>query len=113
MSKKKYLKETQKNYLNYVKKGGVKKTRYLVKVKNHIFEIGVFKGESEGLMVAEVELNHEKESFSKPNWLGKEVMGEAKYYNFELSKIPFKIKYLLKIGHKKTRKKILLLSSYK
>ena len=67
----------------------IKKKRYLVKVEKHTFEIDVFKGKNKGLVVAEVELNHEEESFSKPDWLGKEVTGETKYYNSELSKVPF------------------------
>ena len=47
-------------------------------------------GENEGLIIAEIELNSETEPFSKPEWLGKEVTGDVKYYNSNLSKNPFK-----------------------
>jgi CYTH domain-containing protein len=70
--------------------GVISKTRYLVKVKQHIFEVDVFDGDNEGLIVAEIELSSENESFDKPEWLGKEVTGEAKYYNSQLSKNPYK-----------------------
>ncbi len=68
----------------------IDKTRYEVKVGIHIFEVDVFSGENEGLIVAEVELNSENEDFLMPLWLGKEVTGDVKYYNSQLSKNPFK-----------------------
>ena len=68
----------------------IKKTRYEVKIKNHIFEVDEFYGENEGLVIAEIELSSENESFIKPNWLGKEVTGDVRYYNSQLSKIPYK-----------------------
>lgn len=70
--------------------GIIDKTRYEIKVGNHTFEVDEFLGENEGLMVAEVELNSEDELFEKPIWLGKEVTGEVKYYNSQLSLNPFK-----------------------
>lgn len=70
--------------------GIIDKTRYEVKVGNHIFEVDVFSDENEGLVIAEVELNTENEKFQKPTWLGKEVTGELKYYNSQLSLNPFK-----------------------
>ncbi|MCR9183125.1 MAG: CYTH domain-containing protein [Flavobacteriaceae bacterium] len=70
--------------------GIIDKTRYEVKAGVHIFEVDVFSGENEGLIVAEVELKSEDESFQKPEWLGKEVTGELKYYNSQLSLNPFK-----------------------
>ena len=66
------------------------KKRYLIKSKNHTFEVDEFLGANEGLVIAEVELNSAKEKFFKPDWLGKEVTGVSKYYNSELSKNPFK-----------------------
>ncbi len=70
--------------------GAIEKTRYEIKAGNHTFEVDVFLGENEGLIVAEVELNSEDEAFEKPVWLGKEVTGEVKYYNSQLSLNPFK-----------------------
>lgn len=76
--------------LNLCEKGTIDKVRYEVKLGQHIFEIDVFSKENEGLVVAEVELNHQKETFEKPIWLGKEVTGDSRYYNSQLSKYPFK-----------------------
>ena len=70
-------------------KGIIEKVRYEVKVKNHIFEIDEFFGDNAGLVIAEVELTQEDEVFSKPEWLGKEVTGEIRYYNSQLSKQPY------------------------
>jgi CYTH domain-containing protein len=65
------------------------KYRYEVPVGNHLFEIDEFLGENLGLVVAEIELKHEDEPFEKPYWLGKEVTGQTKYYNSQLSKTPY------------------------
>ncbi|SDG81286.1 CYTH domain-containing protein [Winogradskyella thalassocola] len=70
--------------------GIIDKTRYEVKSKDHIFEVDEFYGDNEGLVIAEVELRSESENFEKPNWLGKEVTGDIKYYNSQLSKKPYK-----------------------
>jgi CYTH domain-containing protein len=72
-------------------KGIIDKIRYEIKVDNHIFEVDEFFGDNEGLTVAEVELITETETFTKPNWLGKEVTGDIKYYNSQLSLNPFKL----------------------
>lgn len=68
----------------------IDKTRYKVKIGTHIFEIDEFYGDNLGLIVAEVELNSENEVFEKPEWLGDEVTGDKRYYNSQLSKVPFK-----------------------
>ena len=69
--------------------GILKKTRYEIPVGKHIFEVDEFYGNNQGLVIAEVELTNENELFERPNWLGKEVTGEVKYYNSQLSKQPF------------------------
>lgn len=78
------------NLLLLCEPGIIDKTRFEVKAGNHTFEVDVFSGENEGLVIAEVELNSENEEFQKPIWLGKEVTGELKYYNSQLSLNPFK-----------------------
>ena len=70
-------------------KGVIEKTRYEVKIGNHIFEVDEFYGENTGLLIAEVELNSETEFFEKPSWLGKEVTNDTRYYNSYLSKTPY------------------------
>ncbi len=69
--------------------GIIDKTRYEVIFKNYLFEVDVFHGSNEGLIIAEVELSNENEFFEKPEWLGNEVTGDKKYYNSQLGKHPF------------------------
>lgn len=78
-----------KTLLHLCEKGVIDKIRYEVKVGGHIFEVDEFYGENKGLIVAEIELQSENETFEKPIWLGKEVTHEIKYYNSYLSKKPF------------------------
>ena len=70
--------------------GIIDKTRYEVKVGNHTFEVDEFYGDNQGLIIAEVELNSKTDTFEKPDWLDEEVTGDIKYYNSNLSKLPFK-----------------------
>lgn len=70
--------------------GVIDKTRYLVKVGDHTFEVDEFYGDNEGLTVAEVELSSENEAFEKPSWLGREVTGDPRYYNSALVRNPYK-----------------------
>ena len=67
----------------------IDKNRFMVESGKHIFEIDEFYGDNQGLIIAEIELNSENETFEKPTWLGEEVTGNAKYYNSYLSKFPF------------------------
>ena len=70
--------------------GAIEKTRYLVHSGPHVFEVDEFHGENEGLVMAEVELSSETESFEKPDFIGKEVTGDHRYYNAYLATNPFK-----------------------
>lgn len=76
--------------LKLCEKNIIDKTRFEVKIGNHIFEVDEFYGENEGLIIAEIELQSETETFEKPSWLGKEVTNDNRYYNSYLSKNPFK-----------------------
>ena len=69
---------------------GVIDNRYLVRSGQHVFEVDEFYGENEGLTVAEVELASENEPFEKPDFIGREVTGDIRYYNSQLMKHPFK-----------------------
>ena len=69
--------------------GVIDKTRYIIKNGQHIFEVDEFYGENKGLIIAEIELSSEKESFNRPDWLGDEVTGDVKYFNSMLIKNPF------------------------
>jgi CYTH domain-containing protein len=67
----------------------IEKIRYRIPVGKHVFEVDMFSGENEGLVLAEVELQSEAEVFEKPEWLGKEVSGDPRYYNANLVFNPF------------------------
>lgn len=69
--------------------GIIDKVRNLVKAGSHTFEVDVFHGENEGLILAEIELGEVSETFERPNWLGEEVTGDRRYYNSMLSKTPY------------------------
>ncbi len=79
-----------KALLHLCEPGMIEKTRYEVAVGNFIYEVDVFHGENEGLILAELELPSKDTPFEKPLWLGEEVTGEVQYYNSQLSKHPFK-----------------------
>jgi len=61
-----------------------------VTVGSHHFEVDVFDGDNQGLIVAEIELSDPEQVFEKPAWLGAEVTGDQKYYNASLSQHPYK-----------------------
>lgn len=57
------------------------KDRYIVPYQGHRWEVDIFAGEYEGLILAELELASEDEVFEIPHWLGQEVTGDTRYYN--------------------------------
>lgn len=75
--------------MNLCVSGVIDKTRYLVPYGGHTYEVDVFHGANEGLVLAEIELADEQEMFEKPSWLGEEVTGDVRYYNSMLSLQPF------------------------
>ncbi len=77
------------NLIDLCEPGILEKTRFEVPYGNHIFEVDEFMAENKGLVVAEIELQHEDEPFEKPDWLADEVTGDVKYYNSQLSQRPF------------------------
>lgn len=70
--------------------GAIDKTRHLVKFAGKTFEVDEFHGDNHGLIVAEIELASEDEAFERPEWLGQEVTGDARYYNSMLMKNPYR-----------------------
>ena len=67
----------------------IDKTRHHVVHDDHLWEIDEFYGENAGLVVAEIELARADEPFEKPAWLGQEVSLDQRYYNSNLSKLPY------------------------
>jgi CYTH domain-containing protein len=70
--------------------GMIDKTRFIVPCGRHNFEVDVFHGDNDGLVVAEIELGTEDEHFDQPDWLGEEVTDDARYYNAMLTRNPFR-----------------------
>lgn len=63
----------------------IEKTRYFISHGKHCFEVDVFSGRHQGLVLCEVELNTKEEHIDLPSWIGKEVTGDPAYYNSALS----------------------------
>lgn len=59
----------------------IDKDRYEINIKGHVWEVDVFAGNLEGLILAEIELQDESESFHLPDWVTEDVSEDANYYN--------------------------------
>ena len=68
----------------------VEKIRYLIPYSGHTWEVDIFHGENDGLVVAEIELSSEDQGFERPPWVTTEVSGDPRYYNSSLLDNPFK-----------------------
>lgn len=68
----------------------VEKSRSEIIYENHLWEVDWFFGDNDGLVIAEIELDSEGERFTLPPWISKEVTGDAKYYNSNLIKNPYR-----------------------
>jgi adenylate cyclase len=67
----------------------VEKIRFEEKIGDRVWEIDVFGGANQGLILAEVELEHEDQQIQLPAWVGKEVSGDVRFYNSYLAVHPF------------------------
>ncbi len=81
--------EEARQLMQLCQDGVVEKTRYLVPVGNHTFEVDEFHGDNEGLVMAEVELGSEDEDYERPPFLGVEVTGDRRFYNSHLRQNPY------------------------
>jgi adenylate cyclase len=79
-----------RHLLDHLCTDAVVKVRYVVPHEGHDWEIDVFGGANDGLLVAEIELDDEAEPFARPAWIGAEVTGDLRYYNANLAKQPFR-----------------------
>jgi len=68
----------------------IEKTRYRRTVGRLVWEVDVFEGENQGLVVAEVELPSEGAAVILPDWVGEEVTGDPRYFNASLVMHPFR-----------------------
>ncbi len=62
----------------------IEKIRYVIPLDNHLWEVDVFFGKNQGLIVAEIELESEDEPFTKPDWIREEVSHDPRYFNSNL-----------------------------
>ena len=68
----------------------IEKTRHLLELRSHTWEIDVFAGENAGLVIAEVELEREDEAVVLPDWIGEEVTGDPRFQNSSLVAHPYR-----------------------
>jgi len=68
----------------------IEKYRHRIEYDNIIWEVDEFLGENAGLILAEVELKDEKDMLSLPEWIGREVSYDQRYFNANLVKKPYK-----------------------
>jgi adenylate cyclase len=67
----------------------IEKYRYRIPFENMLWELDVFIGANAGLVVAEIELESEQQSFIKPDWIGQEVSDDPRYFNANLQSLPY------------------------
>ena len=85
--------EEAKALMSICEPGIIEKTRWLVPSTDgrHTWEVDVFEGDNEGLVMAEIELESENDTFEKPAFIGQEVTGDRRYYNSHMRKYPYKL----------------------
>jgi len=71
--------------------GQIQKQRYRIPHAGHVWEVDVFEAENAGLVVAEIELSEEGETFERPDWLGKEISTDSRYFAMNLARHPYTI----------------------
>jgi adenylate cyclase len=68
----------------------IEKTRHAIPFAGLIWEVDEFHGDNQGLIIAEVELEDEAQTFARPNWVGQEVTSDPRYYNANLVANPYR-----------------------
>lgn len=68
----------------------IDKLRHIIAVGGVRWEVDEFLGDNAGLVVAEIELAAEDQAFERPEWLGREVTDDARYYNSNLAQHPYR-----------------------
>ena len=86
---KEILPEEAQQLLKLCKGGFIDKTRYLVRSGEHVFEVDEFHGANDGLVMAEVELDSEDETFVKPDFIGPEVSADWHFRNAYMINNPY------------------------
>lgn len=68
----------------------IEKYRSRIRFEGMVWEVDEFLGENAGLVVAEIELEREDQPFVKPDWIGEEVTQDARYFNANLLRHPYR-----------------------
>ncbi len=68
----------------------IEKVRYFLNFEGCKWVVDEFLGVNEGLVIAEIELDSEQQSFKKPDWVGREITSDTKYFNSNLVENPYK-----------------------
>jgi CYTH domain-containing protein len=82
--------EEARQLLEFCTGSVVDKTRHRISHAGHLWEVDVFHGDNDGLVVAEVELDSEDEAVELPPWIGAEVSEDPRYFNAKLAREPFR-----------------------
>ena len=69
----------------------VQKSRRIIRHEGFDWEVDEFLGDNAGLVVAEIELQSEDQAFAKPDWVGREVTDDPRYYNSSLASHPYRL----------------------
>ena len=83
------LNDAEEMLTNLCHASRVEKTRYLVEHEGHTWEVDIFEGSNQGLIIAEIELKSEGETFSLPEWVSEEVTHDKRYFNVNLVEHPY------------------------
>lgn len=67
----------------------IEKNRYRITHRGSLWEVDEFFGDNQGLVLAEIELSSEDQPFDMPDWIGREVTGDPRYYNASLISYPY------------------------
>ena len=67
----------------------IEKTRFHVRHHASAWDLDLFHGDNDGLMLAEIELASEEQEFSRPSWVAGEVTDDPRYFNSNLQRHPF------------------------
>ena len=69
----------------------IEKRRHTIEHDGHAWEVDEFAGENAGLVLAEIELEHEEQTFARPAWVGVEVTDDPRYFNANLVRHPYRV----------------------
>lgn len=83
------LTDAQELFDTLCEPGKIEKTRHKIPFEGHVWEVDVFHGANEGLVMSEVELQDEHENVILPPWIGQEVSDDPRYFNGRLAKEPY------------------------